>query len=73
MGLTDFLISFSIIMMMLSFISERASNFIKLYFPISHSCILIKIINGNYSSLQSSKFWLTASLLRQEKKKENIG
>ncbi len=32
MGLTDFLISFSIIMMMLSFISERASNFIKLYF-----------------------------------------
>ncbi|MEO7979272.1 hypothetical protein, partial [Flavobacterium sp.] len=32
MSVTGFLISFSIIMMMLSLVSERASNFIKLYF-----------------------------------------
>ena len=32
MNSTEFLISFSIIMMMLSFVSERASNFVKLYF-----------------------------------------
>ena len=31
-GLTEFLIAFSIIMLMLSFVSERVSNFLKLHF-----------------------------------------
>ncbi|GAB4510272.1 MAG: hypothetical protein Tsb004_12800 [Allomuricauda sp.] len=31
-GLTEFLIAFSIVMMMLSFVSERVSNFLKLHF-----------------------------------------
>lgn len=32
MGLTEFLIAFSIVMLMLSFVSERVSNFLKLHF-----------------------------------------
>ncbi|WP_310555490.1 hypothetical protein [Flavobacterium sp.] len=58
MGLTDFLISFSIIMMMLSIVSERASNFIKLYFQ--GKIIYIPFLYTNEH--KKWKFFLSAKL-----------
>ncbi|MGC4039938.1 MAG: hypothetical protein QM710_03855 [Flavobacterium sp.] len=62
MGLTDFLISFSIIMMMLSFVSERTSNFIKLYFQ--SKIIYIPFIyidkNGKWNVFLSAKLEILA-------------
>ncbi|WP_136666826.1 hypothetical protein [Flavobacterium sp. H122] len=58
MSLTDFLIAFSIIMMMLSFISERASNFIKLYFQSKKIYIPFIYIDKN----QKLKWFLSAEL-----------
>lgn len=58
MALTDFLISFSIIMMMLSFISERMANFIKLYFQNKRIYIPFIYIDKN----GKLKWFLSAEL-----------
>ncbi|WP_203296576.1 hypothetical protein [Luteirhabdus pelagi] len=59
-SLTEFLISFSIVMLMLSFVAERVSNFLKLHFQNKTIRIpvfrIFKTRNGKYP------FWLKAKL-----------
>lgn len=66
---TEFLISFAIIMMMLSFVSERASNFIKIHFQgkkiaIPYLCILTIQSPKNPSKIvkRVTVCWLEADL-----------